>query len=293
MPGRTLTRKLIDAHLVEGDPTPGEEIALRIDQTLTQDATGTLVMQELEAIGLDRARTDVSVQYVDHNLLQADERTPKTTSSSAPPPALRPVVLQARQRGVASHPHAALRCARARPWWAPTPTPAPPGRWACSRSGSAASMSRWPSRASRCTCACPRCGACGCAASCPVVSAKDVMLEMLRRHGVKGGMHRIIEYYGPGLRGLTAMDRHVIANMGAELGATTTVFPADDAVGTFLRAEGTRGRLPRTARRPGRHLRRRPTRSTCRRCEPLIARRPRPATWCRCGRWPASRSRRS
>ena len=74
MPGRTLTRKLIDAHLVEGEPTPGEEIALRIDQTLTQDATGTLVMQELEAIGLDRARTDVSVQYVDHNLLQADER---------------------------------------------------------------------------------------------------------------------------------------------------------------------------------------------------------------------------
>ena len=74
MPGRTLTRKLIDAHLIDGDPTPGEEIALRIDQTLTQDATGTLVMQELEAIGLDRARTDVSVQYVDHNLLQADER---------------------------------------------------------------------------------------------------------------------------------------------------------------------------------------------------------------------------
>jgi aconitate hydratase len=74
MPGRTLTRKLIDAHLIDGDPTPGEEIALRIDQTLTQDATGTLVMQELEAIGLDRVRTDVSVQYVDHNLLQADER---------------------------------------------------------------------------------------------------------------------------------------------------------------------------------------------------------------------------
>jgi aconitate hydratase len=74
MPGKTLTRKLIDAHLADGDPTPGEEIALRIDQTLTQDATGTLVMQELDAVGLDRARTDVSVQYVDHNLLQADER---------------------------------------------------------------------------------------------------------------------------------------------------------------------------------------------------------------------------
>src|SRR3954453_4769014 len=71
---RTVARKLIDDHLVGGDPTPGEEIALRIDQTLTQDATGTLVMQELESLGLERARTEVSVQYVDHNLLQADEK---------------------------------------------------------------------------------------------------------------------------------------------------------------------------------------------------------------------------
>jgi aconitate hydratase len=72
----------------------------------------------------------------------------------------------------------------------------------------------------------------------PRVSAKDVILELLRRHGVKGGLHRIIEYHGPGLDSLTAMDRHVIANMGAELGATTTVFPADDVVREFLRAEG-------------------------------------------------------
>jgi len=71
----------------------------------------------------------------------------------------------------------------------------------------------------------------------PWVSAKDVILEMLRRHGVKGGVNRIIEYYGPGLDTLTAMDRHVIANMGAELGATTTVFPADEQVRAFLRGE--------------------------------------------------------
>ncbi len=71
----------------------------------------------------------------------------------------------------------------------------------------------------------------------PWCSAKDVILEMLRRHGVKGGLNRIIEYHGPGLEQLSAMDRHVIANMGAELGATTTVFPADDAVRAFLRAE--------------------------------------------------------
>lgn len=72
----------------------------------------------------------------------------------------------------------------------------------------------------------------------PWCSAKDVILEMLRRHGVTGGLNRIIEYHGPGLAQLSAMDRHVIANMGAELGATTTVFPADDAVRVFLRGEG-------------------------------------------------------
>ncbi|WP_277680798.1 aconitase family protein, partial [Saccharomonospora azurea] len=72
--GRTVAHKLIEDHLVDGRMEPGEEIALRIDQTLTQDATGTLVMQELEALGLDHAQTEVSVQYVDHNLLQTDEK---------------------------------------------------------------------------------------------------------------------------------------------------------------------------------------------------------------------------
>src|SRR4051794_3849736 len=72
--GRNVAQKLIEAHLVSGDMVPGSEIGLRVDQTLTQDATGTMVMLELEAMGLDRARTEVSVQYVDHNLLQADER---------------------------------------------------------------------------------------------------------------------------------------------------------------------------------------------------------------------------
>src|SRR4051794_10872446 len=72
--GRNLARKLIESHVVHGEMSPGAPIELRVDQTLTQDATGTLVMQELEALGLDRARTEVSVQYVDHNLLQADEK---------------------------------------------------------------------------------------------------------------------------------------------------------------------------------------------------------------------------
>jgi aconitate hydratase len=229
---------LIDAHLADGDPTPGEEIALRIDQTLTQDATGTLVMQELEAIGLDRARTDVSVQYVDHNLLQADERNAEDheflrsaarryglwfskpgNGVSHPTHMQRFGVPGATLAGSDSHTCAAgslgmlaigvggLDVAMA---IAGEPLRLRmPEVWGVQLRGQ---LREW-------------------------VSAKDVVLEMLRRHGVDGGVHRVIEYHGPGLRGLTAMDRHVIANMGAELGATTTVFPADDAVRTFLRAE--------------------------------------------------------
>ena len=96
---------------------------------------------------------------------------------------------------------------------------------------------------SRSICACRRSGACACRPPAGWVSAKDVILEMLRRHGVEGGLGRIIEYHGPGLDALSAMDRHVIANMGAELGATTTVFPSDDVTRRFLARRGARSRL--------------------------------------------------
>ena len=236
---RSLAHKLIGSHLVDGDLVPGTEVALAVDQTLTQDATGTLVMQELEALGLDRARTEVSVQYVDHNLLQTDEKNAE------------------------DHEFLRSACGRYGLWF--------------SKPGNGVShpthMQRFgiPGRSMVGS------DSHTCAAGClgmlavgvgglevalaiagqplrirmpqvwgvrltgklrPWVSAKDVILEMLRRHGVSGGVHRIIEYHGPGLASLSAMDRHVIANMGAELGATTTVFPSDSAVYEFLRAQG-------------------------------------------------------
>ncbi|MQA85767.1 MAG: aconitate hydratase [Streptosporangiales bacterium] len=237
--GDNVARKLIASHLVSGDMTPGEEIGLRIDQTLTQDATGTMVMLELEALGLDRARTEASVQYVDHNLLQTDERN------------------------AADHEFLHSACRRFGVWY--------------SRAGNGVShpthMQRFgiPGRSmvgsDSHTCAAGSLGMLAIGVGGlevamamageplyitmpeiwgirltgelpPWVSAKDVILEMLRSHDVKGGVNRIVEYYGPGLDGLSAMDRHVIANMGAELGTTTTVFPADDQVRAFLRAEG-------------------------------------------------------
>lgn len=235
----TVAQRLIDTHLVEGKAEAGREIGLRVDQTLTQDATGTLVMQELEALGPDRARTEVSVQYVDHNILQADERNAEDHAflRSA---AHRFGLWYSKPGNGVSHPTHMQR------FGLPGKTLAGSDSHTCA-AGSLGMLAvgvgglevalaiagrplylRMPQIwGVRLTGQLP-----------PWVSAKDVILEMLRRHGVKGGVNRIIEYHGPGLESLTAMDRHVIANMGAELGATTTVFPSDDAVRDFLRAEG-------------------------------------------------------
>ncbi|MET8679358.1 aconitate hydratase [Streptomyces sp. NPDC004647] len=218
---------------------PGEEIGLRVDQTLTQDATGTLVMQELEALGLDRVRTEVSVSYVDHNILQADARNAEDHIFLRSAARRFGLWFSKPGNGV-SHPTHMQR------FGVPGKTLAGSDSHTCA-AGSlgmlaigvggievARAMAGAPLHLRmphiwgvRLTGSLP-----------PWVSAKDVILEMLRRHGVKGGVDRILEYHGPGLAGLSAMDRHVIANMGAELGATASVFPADDAVRAFLRAEG-------------------------------------------------------
>ncbi len=232
---RNVAQKLIESHLLSGKMVEGDEIGLKIDQTLTQDATGTLVMLELEAMGLDQVKTELSAQYVDHNLLQTDNRNPDD--------------------------HLFLRsaCEKFGVWFSP------PG----SGVSHPVHMERFgkPGKtiigSDSHTCAAGSLGmlamgAGGLAVAMAMtgepfylkmpkimgvkltgrlpdwVSAKDVILEMLRRHGVKGGSGRIIEYYGPGLKALSAMDRHVIANMGQEMGHTATVFPADDAVRDFL-----------------------------------------------------------
>ncbi|MBF6059282.1 aconitate hydratase [Nocardia terpenica] len=236
--GVNLARKLIGDHLVDGRMAPGEEIALRIDQTLTQDATGTLVMQELEALGVDRTRAGTSVQYVDHNLLQSDERNAEDHEFLRTACRRFGIWYSKPGNGV-SHPTHMQR------FGVPGASMAGSDSHTCA-AGSlgmlaigvgglevALAMAGRPLRLRM-----PEIWGVRLTGRLrPWVSAKDVILEMLRRYGVKGGLNRIIEYHGPGLATLTAMDRHVIANMGAELGATTTVFPADDAVREFLAAE--------------------------------------------------------
>ncbi|RDH76392.1 aconitate hydratase [Mycolicibacterium moriokaense] len=234
-----VTRKLIESHLASGDMTPGEEIAIRIDQTLTQDATGTLVMQELEALGLDQAHTELSVQYVDHNLLQTDEKNAEDHEYLRTAAQRFGLWFSKPGNGV-SHPTHMQRFGIPGKTMvgsdSHTPAAGSLGMLAIGVGGLevAVAIAGKPLHLRM-----PEVWGVRLHGELPDwCSAKDVILEMLRRHDVKGGLNRIIEYHGPGLANLTAMDRHVIANMGAELGATTTVFPSDEAVRDFLRAEG-------------------------------------------------------
>ncbi|WP_252312424.1 aconitate hydratase [Sinobaca sp. H24] len=236
--GKNVTQKLLGDHLLSGEMKAGEEIGLKIDQTLTQDATGTLVMLELEAMGIDRVKTEVSAQYVDHNLIQEDYKNPDDHLflQSA---AQRFGIYYSKPGNGVSHPVHMQRLGK-------------PGKTLLgsdSHTCAAGSLGMFAMGAGGIEVAMAAAGE-------PIyvkmpkvwgvkltgklpewVSAKDIILELLRRHGVKGGVGKVIEYYGPALADLTAMDRHVIANMGAELGATTSVFPSDEQVRHFLEME--------------------------------------------------------
>lgn len=233
-----VTQKLIKDHLVSGEMTPGEEIGLKIDQTLTQDATGTMVMLELEAMGLDYAKTEVSAQYVDHNLIQEDSKNPDDHLflESA---AQRFGIYFSRPGNGVSHPVHMQRLA------VPGKTLLGSDSHTCANGAMgmlamgaggidvAMAIAGEPFYVKM-----PEVWGIYLEGELPKwVSAKDVILELLRRHDVKGGVGKIIEYHGPGLKNLSADDRHVIANMGAELGATGTVFPSDDEVKRYLKSQ--------------------------------------------------------
>jgi aconitate hydratase len=232
-----VAQKLIQAHLLHGDMRPGEEIGIRIDQTLTQDATGTLVMLELESMDLDRVKTEISVQYVDHNIVQADYKNADDHLflRSA---CQRFGVWFSRPGNGVSHPCHQENFGKPGKTLlgadSHTPAGGALGMLAIGAGGLevALAMAGEPFFTPM-----PQVWGVKLTGRLPDwVSAKDVILEMLRRHGVESGVGKIVEYYGPGLDALSAMDRHVIANMGAELGATTTVFPSDQEVRRFLRA---------------------------------------------------------
>lgn len=236
---KSLARKIIEEHIVSGKWELGAEVAIRIDHTLTQDATGTLVFLEFESLGLDSVKTELSASYVDHNILQTDYRnaddhrflmtsalkfgvyySPPGNGVSHPVHMERFGVPGKTLLGADSH----------------TCTAGALGMLAIGTGGLdvALAMAGEPFflkvpkvMGVRLTKKLK-----------PWVSAKDIILEMLRRHTVKGGVGRIIEYWGPGVKTLSATDRATIANMGAELGATASVFPSDEMTRDFLERHG-------------------------------------------------------
>lgn len=233
-----VTQKLIQSHLVSGEMIPGTEIGLKIDQTLTQDATGTMVMLELEAMGIERAQTEISAQYVDHNLIQTDHKNSDDHLFLQSAARKFGIYFSPAGNGV-SHPVHMQRFAK------PGKTLLGSDSHTCANGcmgmlaigaggiDVAMAIAGKPFYVKM-----PKIWGIRLTGKLPDwVSAKDVILELLRRHDVKGAVGTVLEYYGPGLKHLDAMDRHVIANMGAELGATSTVFPSDDAVKQFLKRQ--------------------------------------------------------
>jgi len=250
--GRSLARQLIESHLVSGEPLAGSEIALAPDQVFIDDSVGPLIALELEAMGVDRAQVDPAVGYVDHLLLQADELNPADHLMMRSACERYGLWFSRAGNGIC---HAVHQQSFGRPGAclvgsdSHTCAAGALGMLAIGAGGLAVALvlageplyvtmpEIWGVRLV---------GRLG-----PWVSAKDVILEMLRRHGTDGAAGRLIEYHGPGVAGLSVWDRHVIAHMGAELGATTSVFGADDEVRRYLTRQGRGGDWRRLEAEPG------------------------------------------
>ena len=237
--GYTISQKIINSHLLSGIAAPGNEIGIRIDQTLTQDATGTMAYLEFEAIGVDRVKTELSVAYIDHNTLQNgfenadDHRFIQSVAKK------RGVVYSRPGNGICHQVHLERFGIPGKTLIGSdshTPTAGGLGMLAMGAGGLDVAVAmgggtyylnmpeiiliHLENRLN------------------PWVSAKDVILEILRILSVKGGVSRIIEYGGPGVASLSVTERATITNMGAELGATTSVFPSDERTREFLKAQG-------------------------------------------------------
>ncbi len=230
-----LTHQLIASHVVSGTMTPGEEIALRIDQTLSQDATGTLSYLQFEAIGVPRVHTQLSVSYVDHNMLQGDFRNADDHVYLQDVAAKYGLYYSRPGNGICHQVHLerfAVPGTTLLGTDSHTPTCGGMGVLAIGAGGLDVAIAmagspyylRMPhvvgvelhGRLQ------------------PGVTAKDIIFEILRRLTVKGGVGRVLEYYGPGVETLDVPERSTITNMGAELGATTSIFPSDERTLAYL-----------------------------------------------------------
>ncbi|WP_078085143.1 aconitate hydratase [Microbulbifer mangrovi] len=236
---RNLTQQLIEQHLVSGKMTPGEAVQLKIDQTLCQDATGTMVMLEFEALGLPKVKTELSAQYVDHNLIQADFKNADDHLFLRSASRKWGIWFSRPGNGISHAVHMACFGIPGKTLLGSDSHTCAGGAMGMLAMGAGGLQVALAMAGLPFSLVMPEVIGVEVSGKLPPwVSAKDVILEMLRRYDVKGGVNKVFEYYGPGLDNLTAMDRHVIANMGQEMGATASVFPADENLRAFLRQQG-------------------------------------------------------
>ena len=236
--GYTLSQKIIKAHLVSGDMTPSSEIGLRIDQTLTQDATGTMAYLQLEAMNIPRVKTELSVAYIDHNTLQNGFENADDHRFIQSVAVKRGIRFSRPGNGICHQVHLERFGIPGKTLLGSdshTPTGGGIGMLAMGAGGLDVAVAMgggtyyipMPQTVKiNLTGKLP-----------PWVAAKDIILEVLRRMSVKGGLGKIIEYAGEGIKTLSVPERATITNMGAELGATTSIFPSDEITRAFLKAQ--------------------------------------------------------
>ncbi len=237
--GRTLAQKILKEHMIEGVESPGEEIAIRMDHTLTQDATGTMAYLQFEAMGLDRVRAERSVSFIDHNMLQSDFKNADDHRYLQSIAKRYGIVLSRAGNGIChqvflerfSTPGKTLIGSDSH-----TPTAGGIGQMAIGAGGLDVAVAmaggafklKYPKiMGIRLTGALP-----------DWVSGKDIILEILRRLDVKGGRGYILEYFGPALATLSVPERATVTNMGTETGCTTSIFPSDENTKRFMEAMG-------------------------------------------------------
>lgn len=236
----TVAEKIINEHIVDvgGEIAPGEEVALKIDQTLTQDATGTMAYLQYEAIGIPRVKTELSVSYVDHNTLQTDFKNPDDHRYLQSIAKRFGLYFSRPGNGICHQLHLERFACPGKTLIGSdshTPTAGGIGSFAIGAGGLdvAVAMAGMPYRIKY-----PTIVGVKLTGKLPDwVSAKDVILEVLRRIDVKGGVGKVLEYFGPGVETLSVPERATITNMGTETGATTSVFPSDEVTWIFMEAQ--------------------------------------------------------
>jgi len=236
----TVAEKIINEHIVDvgGEIAPGEEVALKIDQTLTQDATGTMAYLQFEAIGIPRVKTELSVSYVDHNTLQTDFKNPDDHRYLQSIAKRFGLYFSRPGNGICHQLHLERFACPGKTLIGSdshTPTAGGIGSFAIGAGGLdvAVAMAGMPYRIKY-----PTIVGVKLTGKLPDwVSAKDVILEVLRRIDVKGGVGKVLEYFGPGVETLSVPERATITNMGTETGATTSVFPSDEVTRSFMEAQ--------------------------------------------------------